>query len=120
MDEAQVAFEALKRYLSSPPLLTSRKPIETLLLYLASISTVVSATLVKEEYGHQHPIHYVRKALTRERDRYTQIEKISYALLMASRKLCPYFLGHAIIVPLTFPLKEVFGHKESMAKMPNG
>ena len=48
-DECQTAFDNLKTYLSSPPLLSPSKPGEELFLYLAVSQAIVSATLVREE-----------------------------------------------------------------------
>ena len=47
--ECQQAFEDLKAYLSSPPLLSPSKPGEELFLYLAVSPTAVSVALVGEE-----------------------------------------------------------------------
>ena len=49
MDECQKAFEDLKKYLSSPPLLSPSKPGEELYLYIAVSQAAVSAALVREE-----------------------------------------------------------------------
>ena len=46
-----MAFENLKAYLSSPPLLNPSKPGEELYLYLAISQAAVSAPLVREEDG---------------------------------------------------------------------
>ena len=51
MDECQMAFDNLKAYLSSPPLLSPSKPGEELYLYLTVSQATVSATLVREEDG---------------------------------------------------------------------
>ena len=48
-DECQRAFEELKAYLSSPPLLSPSQPGEELFLYLAVSSVAVSAALSREE-----------------------------------------------------------------------
>ena len=56
--ECQQAFEELKAYLSSPPLLRPSQPGEELFLYLAVSSTAVSAALVREEERMQKPIYY--------------------------------------------------------------
>ena len=48
-DECEAAFQELKRYLSNPPLLSPSKEGEKLYLYLAILTTVVSATLIREE-----------------------------------------------------------------------
>ena len=50
-DECQMAFDNLKAYLSSPPLLSPSKPGEELYLYLAVSQAAVSAALVREEDG---------------------------------------------------------------------
>ena len=51
MDERQKAFKDLKKYLSSPPLLSPSKPREELYLYLAVSQVAVNTTLVREEDG---------------------------------------------------------------------
>ena len=53
MDECQRAFEDLKKYLSSPPLLSLSKSGEELYLYIANSQAAVSAALVREEEGSQ-------------------------------------------------------------------
>ena len=51
MDECQKAFEDLKKYLSSPPLLSLSMPGEELYLYIAVSQAAVSAALVRDEGG---------------------------------------------------------------------
>jgi hypothetical protein len=71
-----------------------------LLLYLAASGHAVSAVLVveKEEHGklQQKPIYYVSEVLTGAKLNYSEIEKIVYALVVASRKLKQYFQAHEI------------------------
>jgi len=50
-NECQKAFENLKVYLSSPPLLNPSKPGEELYLYLAVLQAAVNAAWVREEEG---------------------------------------------------------------------
>ena len=50
-DECQKAFKDLKKYLSSPPLLSPSRLGEELYLYIAVSQVAVSATLVREEGG---------------------------------------------------------------------
>ena len=52
-DKCQKAFEDLKKYLSSPPLLSLSKPGEELYLYIVVLQATVSAALVREEEGSQ-------------------------------------------------------------------
>ena len=58
-DKCQKAFEDLKKYLSSPPLLSPSKPGEELYLYIAVSQAAVNAALVIEEEGKQRPIYFV-------------------------------------------------------------
>ena len=58
-DDCQQAFENLKLYLSSPPLLSPSKPGEELYLYLAVSQAAVNATLVREEDGLQRPVYFI-------------------------------------------------------------
>ena len=57
-DECQQAFENLKLYLSSPPLLSPSKPGEELYLYLAILQAAVSTTLVREEDRLQRLVYF--------------------------------------------------------------
>uniref|UniRef100_A0A2N9FPT8 Reverse transcriptase domain-containing protein n=1 Tax=Fagus sylvatica TaxID=28930 RepID=A0A2N9FPT8_FAGSY len=57
-EECQRAFEELKVYLSSPPLLSPSKTGEELYLYLAVSSSAVSSALIREEERVQKPVPY--------------------------------------------------------------
>ena len=86
-DECEIAFQELKRYLSNPPLLSPSKKGESLYLYLAMSETAVSAALIREEGRKQLPVYYVSQAFQGAEFRYPRIEKIVFALIVASRKL---------------------------------
>ena len=57
------ALQELKKYLTSPPLLSKPKDGEQLSIYPAVSDTTVSSLLVREEDGKQLPIYYVSKSL---------------------------------------------------------
>ena len=63
LEEADTAFEQLELFLTKPPIMTAPRPNETLLIYIAATSRVVSASIVveREEAGHaykmQHPVY---------------------------------------------------------------
>ena len=63
MAEFQQAFEDLKAYLSSPPLLSPSKAEEELFLYLAVSPATVSAALVREEDRMSKPVYYTSRVL---------------------------------------------------------
>ena len=61
--ECQQAFEDLKAYLSSPPLLSPSRPRQELFLYLAVSLAVVSSALVREKDKVKKPMYYASGAL---------------------------------------------------------
>ena len=98
MDECQKAFEDLKKYLLSSPLLSPSKPREELYLYIAVSQAAASATLVREREGSQWPVYFISRAFRGAEERYPRMEKLAFALVTAARKLKPYFQAHTIIV----------------------
>jgi hypothetical protein len=58
IEEAKEAFESLKVYLTSSPILTPPKKHEDMMLYIAVTSTVVSVAIVveREEEGHVYKV----------------------------------------------------------------
>ena len=85
-DECEAAFQELKRYLSNPPLWSSSKEEEGLQLYLVVSATAVSATLIREEDKKQLLIYYVGQAFQGVEFGYPRIEKITFTLIVSSRK----------------------------------
>ncbi|KAL5547002.1 hypothetical protein UlMin_006689 [Ulmus minor] len=105
--ECEQSFQELKTYLGRPPLLSKPQEGESLILYLAVSKGAVSSALVREEEGVQWPIYYTSKSLLDAETRYPEVEKLALALMIAARKLRPYFQAHTIIVPTKFPLKQI-------------
>ena len=88
-DECQRAFEELKAYLSSLPLLSPSQPGEELFLYLAVSPVAVNAALIREEDEVQKPIYYASRALRGAEERYPPMEKLAFVLVTAARKFKP-------------------------------
>ncbi|KAK4836985.1 hypothetical protein QYF36_001900 [Acer negundo] len=86
-DSCKKALQDLKHYLTTPPLLSKPKDDEILLVYLAVSDTAVSAVLIKEEGNIQHLVYYVSKALLDTETRYSRLEKLALALVVAAQKL---------------------------------
>ena len=84
----------LKQLLTKALFLVPPTDGEPLLLYIASTTQVVSASLVveREEEGHtlkvQRPMYFISKVLSDSKTCYPQIQKLLYAVLIAKRKLC--------------------------------
>ncbi|XP_010419143.1 PREDICTED: uncharacterized protein LOC104704812 [Camelina sativa] len=106
-EKCESAFSELKDYLSSPPVLAKPEQGETLYLYIAISSSVVSGVLVREDCGEQHPIFYVSKTLDGSELRYLTLEKLAYAVIISARKLRPYFQSHTVEVLTNQPLRTI-------------
>uniref|UniRef100_A0A803NJJ9 Uncharacterized protein n=1 Tax=Cannabis sativa TaxID=3483 RepID=A0A803NJJ9_CANSA len=87
--ECEIAFQQLKKHLVKAPILSKPVDGELLFLYLAVSDHALSATLVGEEGKVQLPVYYICKRLLGAESRYSMLEKLSYCLLVASRKLRP-------------------------------
>ncbi|KAL5564424.1 hypothetical protein UlMin_027588 [Ulmus minor] len=115
--ECEQSFQELKTYLGRPPLLSKPQERESLILYLAVSKGAVSSTLVREEEGVQWPIYYTSKSLLNAETRYPEVEKLALALMIAARKLRPYFQALTIIVPTKFPLKQILQKPDTSGRL---
>ena len=116
-EECETAFQELKHYLSNPSLLSPSKEGEDLFLYLAVSVTAVSATLIREENKVQLLVYYVSQAFQGAEARYSPIEKITFALIVASRKLRPFLQANPIIVMTDQPIKKAMKKPETAGQM---
>ena len=60
-------------------------------MYLIVSTTTMSVALIQEENKVQFPIYYVSQMFQGAKAKYPHMEKIIFALIVASRKLRPYF-----------------------------
>jgi len=109
--------------LTTPPILTAPDDGETLLLYIASTTHVVSTTLVveRDEPGHaykvQRPIYFISEVLGESRVRYPHVQNLLYVLLITSRKLRHYFQAHKIKVVSFFPLSDILHNRDTNGRV---
>jgi hypothetical protein len=123
--EQAVAFASLKQHLSELATLTSPDPSLPLLLYVAASPHAVSAALVQEQdregTTRQCPVYYVSEVLTTSKCNMTELEKIAYAVIMASRKLRHYFEGFKVRVTTDRELSANYsGIQRRPSVSPNG
>ena len=116
-NECQKLFEELKTYLTSPPLLSPSQRGETLFLYLAVFPTAVSSALIREEGNTQLPVYYTSKAFQGVEERYPAMEKLALALVIAARKLRPYFQSHRIVVLTNHPLRKAINKPDAARRL---
>ncbi|KAK1685575.1 hypothetical protein QYE76_046423 [Lolium multiflorum] len=122
-EEADRAFEDLKRTISTPPILVAPKEREPLLLYIAATPQVVSTVLVVEReeegklHGVQRPVYFVSEVLSPSKQRYPQYQKIAYGVFTTARKLRHYFSAHPIIVVNEAPLSNILNNPEATGRV---
>jgi hypothetical protein len=117
----QKAFEKLKQYVIDLTTLTPPSPGAPLLLYVAASHSAVSVALVQEKLDgqikKQVPVYFVSEVLSLSKKNYTELEKVLYSMLMASRKLRHYFQAYHIIVPSSQPLKDIMRNREATGRI---
>ena len=67
---------------------------------------MVSEVLIRKEEEVLLPMYYISKRLIDAETRYTEMEKLALALVIASQKLRPYFYSHTIRIHTNYPLRQ--------------
>ena len=122
-EEANEAFKKLKAYLTSSPVFTPPKKYEDMMLYIAATSTAISTAIVVEReeegrvYKAQRPVYYISEVLSKSKIWYPHVQKLLYALLITSRKLCHYFESHKITVVTDFPLGDILHNRDATGRI---
>jgi hypothetical protein len=86
-------------------------------LYLAISPTAVSSALIREDGGTQLPVYYTSKAFQGAEERYPAMEKLALALVIAARKLRPYFQSHKIVVLTNHPLRKAMNKPDAAGRL---
>ena len=72
---------------------------------------------MRKEDRVQYPVCYVSHRLINVETRYTPMKKLAYYLVVASRKLRPYFQAHRIDVLTKYLLKQVLQKPDSFVHL---
>uniref|UniRef100_A0A2N9HB70 RNase H type-1 domain-containing protein n=1 Tax=Fagus sylvatica TaxID=28930 RepID=A0A2N9HB70_FAGSY len=96
----------------SPP--KTVKEVQSLTEKAAALN---SSALIREEERIQKPVYYTSRALRRAEERYSNMEKLAFALLISSRKLRPYFQSHPIIVLTDYPLRKAMNKLDAAGRL---
>ena len=80
-------------------------------------TTAVSAALIREENRVQLPVYYVSQVFQGANARCPRMENIVFALIIASRKLHPYFQANPILVMIDQPIKKATNKPEAAMRL---
>ena len=86
-------------------------------LYLAVSNTAISSTLIREERNIQKPVYYTSQAFQGAKASYPRMEKIAFALLVASKKLHPCFQAHHIVVMTDQPIRKMMNKIDAAGRL---
>ena len=77
-----------------------------------------SSVLIQEDKNRiQWSIYYTSKVLYNAEIRYSKAEKMIYALIISSQRLCLYFQAYPIVVLIDQPLKVILYRPDTSGRM---
>nr|GFA25403.1 reverse transcriptase domain-containing protein [Tanacetum cinerariifolium] len=117
MEEAEEAFQQIKKLILDHPSLTSPWPKETLYAYLTVSAEAVSAVLLTDRKGRQCLMQYVSRTLNEAERNYAPMEKLALSLIHMTRRLRRYFEAHPVKLIIDQPIKHILNKTESFVKL---
>ncbi|XP_047313953.1 uncharacterized protein LOC124917607 [Impatiens glandulifera] len=109
-DACQHAFDKVKAYLQSPPILMSPRPGVPLILYLTVTESSMGSMLAQEnENKEEVAVYYLSKRMTSYELNYSSVEKVCWALAWVTKRLRHYMQAHPIkLVSRLDPIRFLF------------
>ncbi|RDX88965.1 Retrovirus-related Pol polyprotein from transposon 17.6, partial [Mucuna pruriens] len=111
--DCEEAFLRLKAMLATPPILLG----QPLHLYISVTNAAISSVLIQEREMEQCPVYFISKILQEPEKRYQKIGRGALALVIASRRLRPYFQSFSIIVRTDLPVRQVLRKPDLAGRM---
>jgi hypothetical protein len=96
--EQREAFEKIKEYLMSSPMLRAPKAGNPFQIYIAAQEWVIGAVLLQQEDGKEFPVAYVSRRLLDAETWYVFVEILCLSLYYACSKFRHYILSRSCIV----------------------
>ncbi|KAL6324064.1 hypothetical protein AAG906_006335 [Vitis piasezkii] len=108
--ECERAFERIREYLLSPPVLAPPTPGRPLLLYLSVSDVALGCMLAQlDDSGKDRAIYYLSKRMLDYEARYVMIERYCLALVWATRRLRHYMTEYSVhLISRLDPLRYLF------------
>ena len=105
-DQAQCTFDNIKHALTHLPMIHPPYYSKDFLLYIAASTTTIAMVLVQENLdGQEHMIYYASKNLMDSKTRYSCVEKLALATVIAVQKFRHYiFLCTTTVFPNHNPM----------------
>jgi hypothetical protein len=99
-EEHQKAFDAIKQYLATPPMLIPHREGKPLKLYISATQDSIGSLLAQDnEDGHEQAIFfYLSRILNQTKCRYSTVEKFCLALYFSTLKLRQYMLAYVMFI----------------------
>jgi len=115
--ECEEAFEKLKKYLASSPVLCKPELSTQLHLYFAVTERAISSALLQEQDQVQRPIYFVSKVLQGSEVRYQALEKATLAVVFSARRFRQYFQSFTVMVMTDLPIRKVLQKLDVAGRM---
>jgi hypothetical protein len=84
---------------------------------VASAVIVVECTEEGQALPVQRPVYYISEVLSETKARYSQIQKLLYAVVLTRLKLRHYFEAHPVTVVSSFPLGEIIRNPDAVGRI---
>ena len=109
-DDCQLAFEKIKGYLLSPPVLVPPTPGRPLLLYLSVSDMALGCMLAEiDDSRKERAIYYLSKRMLEYDVKYVMIERLCLALVWDTRRLRHYMIEYSVhLISRLDPLRYLF------------
>ncbi|CAM9000520.1 unnamed protein product [Rhodiola kirilowii] len=108
-DKCRKAFDNIKKYLSTAPVLGAPTPGKPLILYVATQEKSLGEMCAQEtDERKERPLYYLSRTLVGAELNYSPIEKMCLALVFAVQKLRHYMQAHTVhVVSKADPIKYI-------------
>ncbi|CAN6543483.1 unnamed protein product [Malus baccata var. baccata] len=125
----QQAFDSIKAYLTSPPVLVPPQRGKPLKLYISASEKSIGSLLAQNnEGGKEQVVYYLSRILTEVETRYSPVERLCLALYFTARRIGKWILALSEFSFKYVPQRAVKGqaiadflteHQESQSKVIN-